>query len=121
MSKALDELKSTLYAEKHIDERKLFSFAMAQQLPSGAYGPCAIGINGDKLIIFDAQPSSPVGIVKNVMFEIPMAEIEDFKTGKQMLIVPYMKFTWQGGQFMLKNFGNFGVDKAVAAAVNSRQ
>ena len=109
----MDVIKSSLYSQGAIDERKLFGFAMAKKLPSGGYGLVAIGIKGDKFIIFDAKPSSAGGEVTDVLFEIPMNEIEDFKTGKTYLIIDYMSFNWNGGEFRLENYGKCKVDQAI--------
>lgn len=112
MSK-MDELRSTLYSQGSIDEKKLFTFTNAQKLPSGGFGLVGLGINGEKLVVFSAEPGGAVGKVTGVLYEIPMNEIENFKMGKHLFILSYMQFTWQGGNFYFKNNGMCGVDEAV--------
>ena len=123
MSK-MDELKSTLYSQGNIDERKLFSFVNSKTIPIwglGALGGiinvmatfAGIGINGDKIIVFSASMGGLIGKVTGVLYEIPMDEIENFKMGKKLFLISYIRFTWQGKKFYFETNGMGGVDEAV--------
>ena len=102
---SLDETRSLLFSQGLIDQRKLFSFVTAKKLPSGGWGFCAMGINGDKLVIFDADIQGLDGVVKDMLYEIPLDEVENFKGFKLWNFIT-VKFTWQGGRFSFTNLAS---------------
>jgi len=110
---SMSEIRDQLASEGRIDSKKRFSFTTAKALPNGAWGLCGIGIRDDYLIIFDAAPGSLVGEVKDIMYEIPIREITNFKASN-FALSRYMKFNWKDEAFHLTAFANnCGLNEAV--------
>lgn len=109
----IKEVAAKLYSEGKIDERKLFSVANAKRLPQG-YGYIGLGMKGNNLIIFDYELRKGVG---EVIYDIPLVDVEKLKVGAFLGIFTYLKFTYCGGKFNIQNFAfSLGIEKAIRNA-----
>ena len=101
--KTLTDVTEKLYREGKIDDRKIFSYATALSLPNGNYGMVGIGFNHDKFIVVGLEVTFKEFILGDVLYEIPLNEIEDVK-GISFILYPFVKFRWQGAKFKFRAF-----------------
>ncbi|SFI32361.1 hypothetical protein SAMN04487830_14216 [Pseudobutyrivibrio sp. OR37] len=114
----IKEVAAKLYSDGKIDERKLFSVANAKRLPQG-YGYIGLGLKGDNLVIFDYQFKTGVG---EVIYDIPIADVEKLKVGAFLGIFTYLKFTYCGGKFNIQNFAfSLGIEAAIREAHKAKE
>ncbi|WP_026507149.1 hypothetical protein [Butyrivibrio sp. MC2013] len=100
---SVKEQVEELYSKGMLDDDRKFSYANAVRLPDGSYGLVCFGINKDRFLIWNADYAGISGKIKELLYDIPMSEMEEIK-GNDIPVLANLRFKWQGGSFHFKAF-----------------
>lgn len=97
MTKA--EIIDLLLSTGRMSSPTMYTYTNARHLPGGGYGYCVVSMTRDTLYISDVVGASMA--VGEVLFEIPVSEMENIRHSPRLTLNPFLSFTWNGEKIVL--------------------
>lgn len=94
-----EEICNTLIRLGRMDERKMYTYMNAKQLPDGGYGYCIASMTADTLYLTDVEGMSMK--MGELLWAIPISEMQQMKHTPRISLAPGFRFVWRGKQVAL--------------------